>query len=507
MATRMNNDKVRRDWGESMFRFLTNADGLTFSQEIPDRADVASFLEVEATRSDISIEAVRSNVAKRGYANYVLDELKAGHLPSSEAANLLGVHYHEFYRMAYSSGALAIPAGMPDSLFGVVTPEIEALRRTPGLTVEEVSYRSSMEDLGPLYAEVVFDPSRRRAPVMIWQHGNYPGSRLSTIQGCVTLAQLGFFALSVSKRGRDGSAGPGDVWGRETLDILDALHYCFREYADYLDPTNVTVIGQSGGGIDAMACGVRFPDAFRCVVSVAGPPDPGALIRWGSADSGNGARSPSLDAIASGENSFLEEMAEDARHFYALLRRDAGGHPDEAPDHYVARDLSRCGINNPYSQTFFVWDEQDPGAKLYQEGIDRYVEDQRRLGYANARTLVVKPGDPIRFFHWIHPDQWWFVYHRCVPHLLSGSFPEPVLAPYGRMRIPGFVRTKRFTVWLGRGDDAAALLEYDLRGSGGIFRFRRLTRDAGVRGRLILHQPGEDREIGFRLDETVIVDR
>jgi len=313
----------------------------------------------------------------------------------------------------------------------------------------------------------------------------------------------------VSKRGRDGSATQGDVDGsdavgdgfcRETLDIVDAVDYCRREFAEYIDPDSASVYGTSAGGIDVLACVVHFPDYFRCAVAMYGPhPDVWGLVDVLRSDAPiyelAGPNSP--PAIVESGRSERELTAGD-------IVRDVGGLPEECPDRWLARDLSRYGVNNPYTPTYFLWDEEDgfAGKPGFKASLQRYLDDQRVHGYVNSEAIESHIGDPQRFLHWTESDQRLF-YHRFIPALLSGTIPKPVLSNFGHLMIPGYVRTKPFTVWLGRGDDAVARLEYELRGTGGIFRFRRLSHDPNTRGRLILHRDTGDKEFEFGLDDTV----
>src|SRR5262249_14077795 len=122
----------------------------------------------------------------------------------------------------------------------------------------------------PLYAEICYDPKKARMPIVVIQHGGNPGSRFATVPSCYRMAQKGLFAVSVSKRGRDGSAGEGDSWAKETFDIIDAVEYVKEHYSVKVDPANVNIWGYSGGDIDSAAAAVRFPDYFRSVAPFFG---------------------------------------------------------------------------------------------------------------------------------------------------------------------------------------------------------------------------------------------
>lgn len=114
------------------------------------------------------------------------------------------------------------------------------------------------------------------------------------------------------------------------------------------------------------------------------------------------------------------------------------------------------------------------------------------MGYTNVHMHYSKRGDAVRYLHWITPDnataQRFF-----IPQILAETYPPPVLADAGRLIVLGFVKTQRFLVWLGQGDDAVARLDYQLSFKRNEFRFRRLSHDKNVRGKLFL--PNEDKKI------------
>jgi hypothetical protein len=76
-----------------------------------------------------------------------------------------------------------------------------------------------------------------------------------------------------------------------------------------------------------------------------------------------------------------------------------------------------------------------------------------------------------------------------VPHILHGDYPPPVLSDAGTLNVLGYVKTHRFFVWLGAGNDAGARLDYTLAGRDNSFRFQRLSRDASVKGKLVFPNP------------------
>jgi hypothetical protein len=173
---------------------------------------------------------------------------------------------------------------------------------------------------------------------------------------------------------------------------------------------------------------------------------------------------------------------------FSNIVRGLGGMPDRVPDRTLARDNILGVGNNPYSQIHLYWDEQDGQVPSITERNLAYAEQARELGYDNVRAHYSKRGDPLRYIHWVSPDntvpQQFF-----VPRILAGTQPAPVLADAGRLTVLGYVKTRRFFVWLGQGDDAVARLDYQLGPGRAEFRFRRLSSDPAARGRLTLPNP------------------
>src|SRR5262249_4527663 len=71
-----------------------------------------------------------------------------------------------------------------------------------------------------------------------------------------------------------------------------------------------------------------------------------------------------------------------------------------------------------------------------------------------------------------------------LSRLLSGSIPEPVLNLQDDLFVAGFVSTKRFSLWLGDGQNAAGDLEYELVGNQWKFDLDILSNSTSVEGTL-----------------------
>jgi len=64
-----------------------------------------------------------------------------------------------------------------------------------------------------------------------------------------------------------------------------------------------------------------------------------------------------------------------------------------------------------------------------------------------------------------------------------------VLADAGRLVVLGFIKTEKFLIWLGEGNDAVAKVDYGLSPGGASFYFRRLSQDTSKRGELTYYNP------------------
>jgi len=435
--------------------------------DFPETEIFKQFLEEEAAHKGESPDIVKEEMKKTGVTSYLLDLLGQGQISSVEFANLMNVHWVQALRMAYASGTLKMSDEFAPMLSGEVTPSIQKMRRDRDIIVKEISYRSSLDDLFPLYAEIAYDPKVKGQPVMVIQHGDYPGTRMPMIPVIHHLAKKGIFGLAVSKRGRDGSAGHGDAFGKEIFDIYDAVEFVKRDYAPFIDPTNINIRGGSGGGMDTLATVVHFPDYFRIAAPYVGPPDLDHWIRQ---------IEPKLD--------IMKQFAEGSWSLFSNIFRDIGGKPADVPDRYLVRNWVLGAINNPYTQIHIFWDEEDGAAPSITERSQAFQEEAQKYGLTNVYLHFSRRGDKVRYLHWGVPDHN-FASHYFLPQILSKSHPAPLLADSGRLVILGFLKTNRFFIQLGEGNDAVAQVDYSLSSDLSTFNFRRRSSDPTKKGQLV----------------------
>ena len=78
--------------------------------------------------------------------------------------------------------------------------------------------------------------------------------------------QSPYLLVEVDMRGRAYSTGTPDCNGLELYDVYDAIRFALQEYKEYLlDEKLIYFEGGSGGGGNALAIAVKFPDLFSAV--------------------------------------------------------------------------------------------------------------------------------------------------------------------------------------------------------------------------------------------------
>jgi dipeptidyl aminopeptidase/acylaminoacyl peptidase len=118
-----------------------------------------------------------------------------------------------------------------------------------------------------------------KRPLVVFPHGGPIGvaDRLHFDREVQFIASLGYAVLQVNFRGSEGygkafrEAGYRN-YGRLIEDDIDAaLREALAKYP--LDGQRMCVLGSSYGGYSALVATVRWPDRFRCAVSIAGVSD------------------------------------------------------------------------------------------------------------------------------------------------------------------------------------------------------------------------------------------
>lgn len=131
----------------------------------------------------------------------------------------------------------------------------------------------------PLEAFLTLPPGAGPKPLVVFPHGGPIGvaDALGFDPETQFLASMGYAVLRVNFRGSDGygrafrEAGRGS-FGTLIEDDIDAA--IVQAQARYpLDPQRMCVVGASYGGYSALVMTIRWPQRFRCAVSIAGVAD------------------------------------------------------------------------------------------------------------------------------------------------------------------------------------------------------------------------------------------
>ncbi|WP_053374399.1 alpha/beta hydrolase family protein [Paenibacillus sp. FJAT-27812] len=116
---------------------------------------------------------------------------------------------------------------------------------------------------------------RKPSPICVTTHGWHMSIPAFTYMD--TPHQEGdYLIIEVDMRGRAFSDGEPDCNGWELLDVIDAVHYVRKHYADCIINPEVTYFeGGSGGGGNAYAIIGKFPDFFSAATAMCGITDYG----------------------------------------------------------------------------------------------------------------------------------------------------------------------------------------------------------------------------------------
>ncbi len=237
-----------------------------------------------------------------------------------------------------------------------------------------------------------------------------------------------YLEIDVDMRGRAYSDGKPDCNGWELYDVIDAVNYAKKHYAQYIiDPEIIFFEAGSGGGGNAYAIAGKFPDFFSHIVAQCGISD------------------------------------------YALWYRDdaVGEFRDEldiwigSPEHQEAY-ASRSGlasVQNLCAPMAIVHGETDERVPCIHARL--FVAKAKQLGKGDLVTYMEMPGVGTQeHFGNATPEQMAAMADFCETQRRSHIAPVEI-PRRGMMKICGYLFTKHFSVVL-KDLDRVAELTYDL---------------------------------------------
>jgi dipeptidyl aminopeptidase/acylaminoacyl peptidase len=135
----------------------------------------------------------------------------------------------------------------------------------------------------PAYLTLPSGVDAKNLPLVVHPHGG-PADRdsMEFDYWSQAMASRGYAVLQMNFRGSEGYgdkfevAGYGEWGGKMQDDVTDGLQYLIANGT--ADPSRVCIVGASYGGYAALAGAAFTPDAYRCVVSLAGVTDLNRLL-------------------------------------------------------------------------------------------------------------------------------------------------------------------------------------------------------------------------------------
>ena len=326
-----------------------------------------------------------------------------------------------------------------------------------------------------LKMEANYNNAVSNAPLMVMLH-QYSGSTGLFDQvrpNAQAVRDQGFFVITVAMRGREGSDGVRDSGGLEIYDIYDAVEAAKAQYGNLINPDNINISGYSGGGGNTMSALTKFPDYFRTGSAFYGMSDYGYdLINGWYNNGATSGRTPQLDADVGNPNSPTT----------ALIT-----------SRYLARASNFASRNNPYSEIHFFVDSDEPICPPINDTSyrNKAIAAARVAGEFNNITLHTGQAGTYHDFngnginesneqqYWPHstmsPDQQQAGISWYISRVLNGSIPAPVLNASDNLYVAGFVRTKKFSFFVGDGQNGAGSLIYSLTNNVKSFTFHLLS--------------------------------
>jgi pimeloyl-ACP methyl ester carboxylesterase len=266
---------------------------------------------------------------------------------------------------------------------------------------------------------------------MVFMH-SWPA--VGSMTECGIIVADGFAALEPDMRGRSGANGANDASGREIYDIYDALVAFRARYADYVDPDIAIIAGHSGGGANVLAACCKFPDTFAAAVDI-----------YGIADYG---RDPT--------NGWYQNTGA----YTSVIAAAVGDTPTNTPDAYYARDAVAAIHNYTGGKLVLLHDTGDTDVPYVNSTRIKAAMDA--VGLTNYATSFTTVGDSPR---WTHASVYpiganWAAAKAVFLPLIAGAAAWTIPAS-GTVTVIGYIKTKRFSIWLNYGLDAAATVVYD----------------------------------------------
>lgn len=303
--------------------------------------------------------------------------------------------------------------------------------------IESFLYTSSIDpEIQNLYAKCAYSPNATGLPIVIIMHGY--SQKAGDFQDATLkrMADKGTFICAVGMRGRDGASGAPDSSAREIYDIYDAVSYIKSKYLNRISTQQVSIVGYSGGGGNALAAAAKFPDTFNNVISHFGISDYGfdTVGGWWQQNS----------------------------RFRPEIEKWIGGTPLSNPNGYYARAHNLAISNYSGGRLFLFHDSGDQvvpisqsqsvvktfvGAGLKENLFENFTTNENSLRWLHD---LPSSSSSVQYSE----DVW-------IPFVFKNKIKPWEIAEKGTVKVMGYIVTKKFSIWLGDGTSAVADVNYD----------------------------------------------
>lgn len=286
----------------------------------------------------------------------------------------------------------------------------------------------------------------RHRPILVLM----PGLTHDASEVCNMLAfgrSQGFFTIAPDMRGRGDSEGKPDIGGLEIWDIVDAVEYVKKHWADYVDADQVVIEGFSGGGGNVLSALTKFPDYWT------------AGLAW----------FPISDYGFDPKTGWLRESNSPT-----LLECIGDPSTPEGRAAYGARASLLGAANNGTARIHLFVDAQDSVCPPQQSR--QFVDAARAANLANVQLHESNDGT---YAHGYPEWQRLFEAHRVAwptgyKAFKTASAPAIQDSPQ-QWTVLGYLKTRKLLCWLGQGNDAAATLRQTKTPKGHVFELEFLT--------------------------------
>nr|WP_298124291.1 prolyl oligopeptidase family serine peptidase [uncultured Pseudoxanthomonas sp.] len=211
---------------------------------------------------------------------------------------------------------------------------------------------------------------RGKRPLVVMPHGGPIGvaDSLHFDREVQFIASLGYAVLQVNFRGSEGygkAFREGAYRGHGTViedDIDAALQHALSRYP--LDADRMCMMGASYGGYSSLVAAVRWPDRFRCVVSISGVSD--RVLFFTASDSARRAKTREhMEKTIGNPHTDLVRMQETSPLYqYARIRTPVmlvHGLEDERVDYEHSRRLARMMRLGGHPAVGLVFEDEGHG--------------------------------------------------------------------------------------------------------------------------------------------------